>query len=65
MAKQKKPVTTVTETVDYEKENVTFTQSFPHDLYTKVFKFKKSIGVSTDQEAVRVICTMFLSKNGF
>jgi len=48
-----------------ESENtISLNQTFPKSLYWRIVEFQKSTGLSTEQEAVRVICTMFLAKNG-
>lgn len=43
--------------------SVVVNQTYPYDLYSKIFAFRRQIGCSTDQEAVRMICTKFFTAN--
>jgi hypothetical protein len=40
-------------------------QRFDKLLYRRIQRFKDEIGASTEQEAIRIGMTIFLTKNGF
>jgi hypothetical protein len=45
-------------------DTITQTQSFPKPLYSRIVAFKDMLGLSSDQEAVRVLCHKALEKTG-
>jgi hypothetical protein len=40
-------------------------QRFEKPLFVRIQRFKDEIGASTEQEAIRIAMTIFLTKNGF
>jgi hypothetical protein len=52
------PETPTTGTIDIN-------QRFDKLLYRRIQRFKDEIGASTEQEAIRIGMTIFLTKNGF
>lgn len=45
-----------------DPDTITQTQSFSKELYAGIVAFKKKLGLSSDQEAVRVMCHMVIEK---
>ena len=46
-------------------QTIDINQRFEKPLFVRIQRFKDEIGASTEQEAIRIAMTIFLTKNGF
>lgn len=66
MAKAKIPVTDSKITIEADDEKMVYLNTgIPSGLLTRIKKYQKRIGCSSEQEAIRIGMNLILTMNGF